>query len=298
MIAPGADLRNPLAGPSAQSARLSIALAASLVLHVVALSTQILPERPPHVGNASQPIEVVLVNAKSPEASLKPDALAQVNLAGGGNTGADAQLKSPLPASPESRVAERTAALANQVEKLEARARTLMSQIESRPELPQPRPAPTAAELRQQAQEMAREETRELAQLQARIAQQQSEYQKGPRRAYVGANVKEYVFARYVEDWVAKVERIGNLNYPEAARRNKIYGSLQLTASIRADGSLEKIVIERSSGSKILDAAAEKIVRQGAPYAAFASDMREKADFLDITRTWTFTRSDQLSGGD
>ena len=155
MTAPGADVRNPLAGPSAQSARLSIALVASLVLHAVALSTQILPERPPRAGDESQPIEVVLVKAKSPEASLQPDALAQVNLAGGGNTGQDAALKSPLPASPEARVAERTAALADQVEKLEARARTLMSQIETSPELPQPKPAPTAAELRNRRRERA-----------------------------------------------------------------------------------------------------------------------------------------------
>ncbi|MDO9221687.1 MAG: energy transducer TonB, partial [Thiobacillus sp.] len=114
----------------------------------------------------------------------------------------------------------------------------------------------------------------------------------------VGANVKEYAFARYVEDWVTKVERVGNVNYPEAARRQGVYGSLKLTVSIRVDGSLEGVEVDRSSGSKILDAAAVKIVELASPYAAFPADMRKKTDILSITRTWTFTRSDQLVGTD
>ena len=137
-----------------------------------------------------------------------------------------------------------------------------------------------------------------MAQLQARISQQWDEYQKRPKRAFVGANVKEYAFARYVEDWVTKVERVGNVNYPEAARRQGLYGSLKLTVSIHADGRIEKVDIDRSSGSKILDAAAIRIVELAAPYARFPDDMREKADILSITRTWTFTRSDQLVGTD
>jgi protein TonB len=106
------------------------------------------------------------------------------------------------------------------------------------------------------------------------------------------------VFARYVEDWRAKVERVGNLNYPEAARQQKLYGSLQLTVSIKSDGSVEKVEINRSSGSKILDAAAIRIVELAAPYAAFSDEMRSKVDILGITRTWIFTKADQLATGD
>jgi protein TonB len=112
----------------------------------------------------------------------------------------------------------------------------------------------------------------------------------------VGANAREYAFARYVEDWVTKVERVGNVNYPEAARRQGIYGSLKLTVSIFADGRIETVEIDRSSGSKLLDAAAVRIVELAAPYARFPDDMRQKADILSITRTWTFTRSDHLDG--
>ena len=104
----------------------------------------------------------------------------------------------------------------------------------------------------------------------------------------------EYRFARYVEDWRQKVERVGNLNYPEAARQLKLYGNLILTVSIRADGSVEKVVVDRSSGHKVLDAAATRIVEMAAPYAPFPADIRRDTDILDITRTWTFARGDEL----
>jgi protein TonB len=119
-------------------------------------------------------------------------------------------------------------------------------------------------------------------------------YQKRPKRRHVGASAEEYRFARYVEDWRLKVERIGNLNYPEAARQLKLYGSLILTVSIRADGSVENVVIDRSSGRKVLDAAAIHIVQMAAPYAPFPPEIRRDTEILDITRTWTFAPGDEL----
>jgi periplasmic protein TonB len=97
-----------------------------------------------------------------------------------------------------------------------------------------------------------------MARLQARIDQQREEYQKRPRRMFVGARAQEFTFAQYVEDWRIKVERVGNLNYPEAAKRNGLYGTLMLTVNIFADGKIESIQIDRSSGSKVLDAAASR----------------------------------------
>jgi len=97
---------------------------------------------------------------------------------------------------------------------------------------------------------------------------------------------------RWVDGFV--VERIGNLNYPEAARQNKLYGSLLITVSIRADGSVENVEVNRSSGNRVLDAAAVHIVEMAAPYAAFPPDIRRDTDVLNITRTWTFTKADEL----
>jgi len=276
---------------------MALALLVSAAVHGMLLSTQFIQVNPRLFEDHSLPMEVVLVNAKSLESPLNPDALAQANLAGGGNTDEDRRLKSPLPASNTTQTGSDEAAMQARVAELERQARTLMSRLQAAGETPDQqqstqavpeRPAIEASQLNQQA--------REMAQLQAQISQQWDEYQKRPKRAFIGANVKEYAFARYVEDWVAKVERVGNLNYPEAARRQGIYGSLKLTVSIYANGKIEKIEVDSSSGSKILDTAAIRIVELAAPYAAFPEDMRAKTDILSITRKWTFTRSDQLVG--
>ncbi|NBR29095.1 MAG: energy transducer TonB, partial [Betaproteobacteria bacterium] len=105
----------------------------------------------------------------------------------------------------------------------------------------------------------------------------------------------EYRFARYIDDWRLKIERIGTLNYPAAARDQKIYGSLQLTVSIRADGNVDTVEINRSSGHKVLDEAAVRIVHMGSPYASFSADIARDTDLLSITRTWIFTRTDKLA---
>jgi protein TonB len=288
-----------LAAPSKQGTRMALALLASAAVHGMVLSTQFVQVNPRLFEDPNLPMEVVLVNAKSKQSPLNPDALAQVNLAGGGNTDEDRRLKSPLPASSKSQVGSEEAALQARVAQLEKQAKALLSQLQPDAQIQdQPQAAPPTLEQPIIDTTQLNQQAREMAQLQARISQQWDEYQKRPKRAFVGANVREYAFARYVEDWVTKVERIGNVNYPEAARRQGIYGSLKLTVSIYADGRIENIDVDRSSGSKILDTAAIRIVELAAPYAAFPDDMRKKADILSITRTWTFTRSDQLVGAD
>lgn len=283
-----------LAAPKERDIAIALALMVSLALHGIVMSTQFTLVNPRHFEDMTTPMEVVLVNARTREDPLKPDVLAQHNLAGGGNVDENRQAKSPLPFKPvASELTEETAQA--RVRQLEEQARQLLTQIkdkaavETTPKPAQRREVDTS-DLMQQASEAAR--------LQARISREWDEYQKRPRREFVGANAKSYEFARYVEDWVAKVERIGNLNYPDAARRQRIYGSLRLSVSIFADGKIEKIEIDKSSGSKILDQAAIRIVDMAAPYAPFSREMREKADILSITRTWTFTRSDQIESTD
>jgi protein TonB len=139
------------------------------------------------------------------------------------------------------------------------------------------------------------QKTLEAIKLEAQIAKDMDAYQKRPKRTFIGARATEYRFARYVEDWRLKIERIGNLNYPEAARQAKLYGSLVLTVSIRADGSLENVEVNRPSGQRILDAAAVKIVEMSGPFAPFPPDIRRDTDILHITRTWTFAKGDELT---
>jgi len=245
------------------------------------------------------PLEVVLVNSKSVSQPLQPDALAQANLDGGGNTDLKRRAKSPLPVLKKNeQSSDQLIQAQRRVAKLEAQAHKLMTlakstkkleQQESVPEAEKPKmETPNAMDLIQSSLEAAR--------LEAQIAKEREEYQQRPRRMFIGARAKEYAFTRYVDDWRIKVERIGNLNYPDEARRQKIYGSLVLTVSIRADGTVENVEINRSSGQKVLDAAAIRIVQLASPFAPFSEVMRKKVDILSITRTWTFTRSDQLMG--
>jgi len=241
------------------------------------------------------PLEVALVNAKSKSKPSKADILAQANLDGGGNTDANRQAKTPLPAIQNAGMAAEVASATQRIEALEIEAKELMTRINSAPtpqampkpvEFPEPAVAPSAIELAQR--------TLEAMRIEARVAKDIEVYQQRPKRRFVGARADEYRFARYIEDWRAKIERIGNLNYPEAARELKLYGSLLLTVSIRSDGSVENVEINRSSGQKVLDAAAVKIVEMSAPFAAFPTDIRRDTDVLHITRTWMFTKGDEL----
>jgi protein TonB len=134
----------------------------------------------------------------------------------------------------------------------------------------------------------------EIDRLEAQIAKQQEEYQKRPKRRFLGARTMEADDALYLEAWRQKVEKVGNMNYPTSARAQKIYGRLQLTVTIRADGSVEGVTIDKSSGSNILDDAAINIVNIAAPYANFSEKMKKTTDILGITRTWTFTNEDTL----
>lgn len=115
----------------------------------------------------------------------------------------------------------------------------------------------------------------------------------GNRRITLTPNMKDYRYSQYLTDWRLKVERIGAMNYPEEAR-GRFFGSLVLSVALRPDGSVDRIIVIRSSGNKVLDEAAKRIVMMAAPFAPFPPDIRKETDYLDITRTWTFTRSNAL----
>ena len=173
-------------------------------------------------------------------------------------------------------------------QKMLTQAKSLQSVAASQNLSEQPAPAPSLSGL-----DLA-ESARAMARLEGEISKNTEEYNKRPRKKNIGARTAEYRFAQYIEDWRQKIERVGTLNYPEAAR-GKLYGSLVLSVSINPDGSVAQIVIDRSSGYKVLDDAARRIVQLAGPYAAFPPDIRRDTDILEITRTWHFTQGDQLS---
>ena len=276
-------LKKPLAG----------AMIFSVAFHAFALFgiALVLPD-PRSAIDFIQPLQVVLVNAKSKSRPAKAEALAQANLDGGGNTAEDRRAKSPLPAIRDDRQFAPEQA-AKRVAQLEEESKRMLVRLKSDHKVAQP-------ELKKRQSSDARsgedliQKSLEILRLEAQIDKNWDAYQKMPRRKFIGARTQEYRFAQYIEDWRIKVERIGNLNYPEQARQQGIFGSLRLSVSINADGSLGPIEVSKSSGNRVLDAAAMRIVKLAAPYAPLPPNIRKDTDILVITRTWTFTSSDEL----
>ncbi len=300
-----------------------VAIAISVIIHAVILTIHFEPELK-RLANKLPSLNVVLVNAKTKKAPEKAELLAQANLDRGGNTDANRQMKTALPApkqkntevklrpSADAHSAAKAAKLKAQeareqqrVDTLEKQAQELLTQInatkkvESNPTQEAASADPEQGDQKALAKSLNRADliaaSVEIDRLEAQIAKQQDEYQKRPKRRFIGARTKEASDAMYLEAWRQKVERIGNMNYPEAARNQKIYGQLRMTVSIKADGSVEKIDIDKSSGSKVLDEAAKNIVYLAAPYAKFTDEMKKNTDILGITRTWTFTQEDALA---
>ena len=275
---------------------LGAAVGLSLALHAVALAVHFKVPEAIRLKFESQPLEVVLVNARTKEKPAKAEALAQANLDRGGNVDEDRRAKTPLPVTEPRKPGKDLAEAQRRVQQLEAQQQQLLAQAkeaERRVSAEPPKAAP--------AQELpAAPSGRDLAdlslaamRLQAQIDRQIDEYQKRPRKKFIGANAREYRFAQYEEDWRVKVERVGTLNYPPEAR-GKHYGHLRLTVTIRADGSVESVELDRSSGLKVLDAAAFKIVQMASPFAAFPAEIRRDTDLLVITRTWFFGQGDKI----
>jgi protein TonB len=135
-----------------------------------------------------------------------------------------------------------------------------------------------------------------MASLSAEIDQKLESYAKRPRHHWISASTREHAYASYMEAWRMKVERIGNLNYPDEARRKRLSGHLLLDVALNPDGSIHDIVLRRSSGHKVLDDAAVRIVKLASPYARFPQNIAQEVDVLHIQRTWRFSSTNRFLG--
>ena len=276
-------------------ATMQVALVGSIAFHilvVIGLGFKLIPM--PKFDAPHNVMDVVLVNARTTSKPEKADALAQANLDGGGNTDQKLRARSPLPAVDEREPSRELKAAESRMKQLEAEAKELMTRVKSQAQVTQVEVAPQGQpNADAQARDLV-DKSLEIARLEAQIRRDFQAYQERPKRKFVGARAQEYRFAQYVDNWRIKIERIGNLNYPEEAKSRKLYGSLQLTVAIKADGEVESVEINRSSGHKVLDQAAIRIVRLASPFDRFPANIKADTDILHITRTWTFTRADQV----
>jgi protein TonB len=275
---------------------LGAAIGLSIVLHAAAMAVHFKLPDAMRWKSESQPLEVVLVNAKTRERPSKADVLAQANLDRGGNVDEDRRAKTPLPVTEPRKPGKDLAEAQRRLQQLEAQQQRLLAQARDSARRV-PAEAPKSAPAEQVALQPSGRDLADLSlasmRLQAQVDRQIDDYQKRPRKKFIGANAREYRFAQYEEDWRTKVERIGTLNYPAEAR-GKHYGHLRLTVTIRPDGTVHSIELDRSSGLKVLDAAAFKIVQMATPFAPFPADIRRDTDLLVITRTWFFGQGDKI----
>jgi protein TonB len=284
--------------------RLGLALFTSILVHmVVILGVTFSAPRIRLPGAES--LEITLVQTRSDKTPAHAQFLAQANQDGGGSSETRDIARSPLPvqemsdqnsrmplAQPEPQ--QRVNSLSDLIALLTGeQARRAVAAREPRPEKKVERVTPERMGLPEQ-----RVRDTERARLNAEINRSFQEYQKMPRHKYLNARTQEYKYAAYMDAWRAKVERIGNLNYPEQAKRQGIAGSLVLDVAINPDGSLHGVQVLRPSGQKVLDDAAVRIVELAAPYAPLPPDMRADIDILHITRTWKFQETGVSSTND
>jgi len=274
--------------------RLLLAIAISLAVHALLMTLHFtFPDASKAMREKA--LDIILVNAKSAKKPTDPQALAQANLDGGGNTDENRRIATPLPPTQQKTTGTEIEQMQRRVREIEVQQQKMLTQAKTaravavaRNAVDQPLAVASASGV-----DLA-ESARAMARLEGEINKNVDEYNKRPRKKFIGARTEEYRFAQYIENWRQKVERIGTLNYPAAAR-GKLYGSLVLTVSISHDGSLNRIDINRSSGYPVLDDAARRIVRMASPYSPFPPEIRRDTDILEITRTWYFTQGDQVS---
>ncbi len=267
--------------------RLSATLVFSLIAHgVLALGIGFSIDDPAPVVPT---LDVILVQTHSNEAPDKADFLAQANQSGGGES-EDAKRPSEMQPAPAPNPAPglAPAPLEAGAPKPRENAREAMlasvapstQQVDNQQVVAAPSmPLPTSRDMIERSLEMAR--------LAASVERREQQYAKRPKRKFVSANTKEYAYAAYLRAWQARVERIGNLNYPDEARRRGLVGQLVMTVAVRRDGSVEGITLVQPSGIAVLDEAAQRTVRLAEPFGPLP-DTGDGTDILHITRTWHY----------
>ncbi|MDZ7661843.1 energy transducer TonB [Thiohalophilus sp.] len=280
--------------------RFGMTLFLALAVHAILILGVGFDLTDPDANDALTTMEVTLVHNESKTDPEDAEYLAQANQEGGGNVQEKVRdsspFSNPLPTeesgmAPDSRRALAPPPMPEQESRQEVMsAKQAPDKVDSEPQQIEEPPRPTdvtAAQLY--------ERSRQIAEISAEIDDMKKAYQITPRETYVrGAKAREHRFAAYLDAWRAKVERIGNLNYPEEAVRNDITGDLLLDVAINPDGTLKSVRVLRSSGHEVLDEAAENIVRLAAPFPPLTEAILEDTDVLHIPRIWQFKSGSML----
>lgn len=294
-------MNNPTINPVAvtQSDRMSLTIFFALAIHailILGISFDLMDSN----NDVITTMEITLVHQRSNEEPEEADYLAQENQLGGGTqqnkSRPSSPFSNPLPIpekgfAPNSRRAMSPPPINETKKQTEIMSVEQSDQRVNSKKLQEETPITTknltAAQLFERSQQIAK--------LSAEINKLKKAYQQTPKHTWVhGANAKKYRFASYMDAWRAKVERIGNLNYPELVSKNNLTGSLLLDVAINPDGSIHSARITRSSGYRELDRAALRIVNMSAPFPPLTKDILKDTDVLHIPRVWRFQQGSHL----
>ncbi len=269
---------------------LQIALLVSVAVHAALLTVRFVNPEAFNRVFQDTPLEVILVNSRSGEAPAKAQAVAQANLAGGGEA-AQGRATSPLPPSAQIETGHASEEARRQIEQLQETQQQLLAQLRRElAVLPQPDPQRDAGAPDARAQE---ERRRQLIRMLAEIEKRVNEENARPKKRYISPATREEIYAQYYDQLRRKIEDRGTRNFPEHNGR-KLYGELTMNVTIDAEGRVVETEIVRASKSGVLDRRALAIVQAAAPFGPFTSAMRRKADQLVITSRFRFTRDEGL----
>jgi protein TonB len=288
--------------PFLENRTLSIAVAASVLLHGALLAIRFAPPDAFQFKPMDPGLEVILVNAKHDRKPLKAEALAQANLDGGGNAEAG-RSKSPLPDMRRSEDGEAVKAIQRRIAELEEQQR-MLTEVTRKAKMAA---APPKDQVRPKEPEPKSdgaytvESAKEILRREAEIAKRIEDENKRPKKTFISPSTREVGYAMYYDSVRQRIEKTGTLNFPHKDGK-ALYGKLTMSISIYQDGTIYTadrdggIVIERSSGNSALDEAAKRIVRRSAPFGAFAANMRsgDKDDVWVLTTRFDFTRDGAL----
>ena len=293
MMTDAAALPVPAPPVIGESTRLSATMVLSVLLHaMIVLGIGFAVE---DAAPVMPTLDVILSQTRTALTPAQADFLAQANNQGGGehdkSSRPTAPQAGPLP-QPVDGLAPRPLHAQTPAPNPPPEARVISS-INATDPMPSPQvrqhvePTPL-----QQGREKIDRDI-EMARLAAEIQLRSQQYAKRPKRKFVSASTREYAWAQYLRGWVDRVERVGNLNYPDEARRRRIGGLVVISVAVRRDGSVESTQIVQSSHVPMLDNAALRIVKLSEPFAPLPKT-QDDPDVLHVTRTWQFMPGGEL----
>mgnify|MGYP006277775397 CR=1 FL=1 len=270
-----------------QVTTLQAALGLSMALHAGLLTVRFVHPEAFQRAFSDTPLEVILVNARSSEAPVKAQAIAQANLAGGGEA-AQGRATSPLAASAEVRLGDAPEDARQRIDRMQREQMQMLAQLRREAAL---LPSDTASDQGTPEQQAERERRRQMIKQLAEIEKRINEENARPRKRYVSPATQEAVYALYYDALRRKIEERGTRDFPEA-QGQKLYGELTMNVTVDAAGRVVDAEVVRPSQSRLLDQRALAIVRGAAPFGAFTAAMRREADQIVVTSRFRFTRED------